>query len=382
MHDHWFAIAGKNRELSFAELEAQLPQLTPDFQTLTSVADSYFEIKGRFPSVESLHRLGGIVKAGVILERCSYAELQAKLISHILRHEADRYDFGLSTYSSTWNRRTLERLAISTKQIVKKSSGRAVRVVFPQEGTELATPVIAKQLLGKGGREFVILSSGKDYLLAETRWVHPFEEWGAREFGKPDVDSRRGLLPQKLARIMLNLSGLNLDENIVVMDPFCGSGVILMEARELGCEFWGSDIDERAVLASKHNLGIPESSAKVWKADACDVVLPQVGQNQQLVIVTEPYLGPLWHGEVARLEKERVVQELVELYLEALVHWRGAIQKGTRVVMIFPVILGVPTFHEIVDRLPQFKYTLLSKPILYERDSTKVAREIVSLEAN
>lgn len=391
----WFAIVGKNQELSKSELEAQLPYLSPSVQSPSSVSDSYLEIKGALPSKESLDRLGGIVRAGIILERCSYAELQAILISHILRHDLNRsdclskakttshrLDFGLSAYSSSWNRRTLERLALSSKSIIKKSSGRAVRVVFPQEGIVLPTPVIAKQLLDKGGREFVILPQGKDYALAETKWVHPFEEWGEREFGKPDVDSRRGLLPQKLARMMINLSGLALDENVLVFDPFCGSGVILMEARELGCQFFGSDIDPRAILATKHNLGVPESSTQVKLADARAVSFPELGKNQRLLIVTEPYLGPLWHGEVAPEEKEQVVHELVQLYSQALQHWCGSIRKGTRIVMIFPVILGIPTFSRIVDRLPQFKYTLLSKPILYERDNAKVAREIVRLEAS
>ena len=50
-----------------------------------------------------------------------------------------------------------------------------------------------------------------------------------------------GSMSPKLARCMVNLSRVN--ENDLVLDPFCGTGGILIEAGLIGCKVAGSDIN-------------------------------------------------------------------------------------------------------------------------------------------
>jgi tRNA (guanine10-N2)-dimethyltransferase len=56
----------------------------------------------------------------------------------------------------------------------------------------------------------------------------------------------------RLARAMVNLSGAKPGSRF--LDPFCGSGGILIEAGVIGCDLIGIDIDPQMVKGSKTNL--------------------------------------------------------------------------------------------------------------------------------
>src|SRR6185503_10002944 len=97
-------------------------------------------------------------------------------------------------------------------------------------------------------------------LLAQTLFVQDIEAYGARDQARPARDARVGMLPPKLAQIMLNLSAGPLRASaeelarLRVLDPFCGTGVILQEALLMGYSVLGTDIDERMVDYSRRNI--------------------------------------------------------------------------------------------------------------------------------
>ena len=59
-------------------------------------------------------------------------------------------------------------------------------------------------------------------------------------------------LHPRLARCLVNLTGIG--NNALVLDPFCGTGGILLEAGLMGLRVAGVDIDERMVKGAKMNL--------------------------------------------------------------------------------------------------------------------------------
>lgn len=74
-------------------------------------------------------------------------------------------------------------------------------------------------------------------------------------------------LHPRLARVLVNLSRVKKGETL--LDPFCGTGGVLIEAGQMGVKLIGSDIDKRMVNGAKKNLEhfkIPKS-----KITACDV---------------------------------------------------------------------------------------------------------------
>jgi len=59
-------------------------------------------------------------------------------------------------------------------------------------------------------------------------------------------------LHPKIARALVNLSGVKKNETL--LDPFCGTGGILLEAGLIGAKVIGSDIQEKMINGSKETL--------------------------------------------------------------------------------------------------------------------------------
>jgi tRNA (guanine10-N2)-dimethyltransferase len=76
------------------------------------------------------------------------------------------------------------------------------------------------------------------------------------QFGKRKVQFRPFFSPislhPKLSRVMINLSMIRKNE--ILLDPFCGTGGILIEAGILGVKVIGNDIDKKLVKGCEENL--------------------------------------------------------------------------------------------------------------------------------
>ncbi|MBE2899654.1 TIGR01177 family methyltransferase [Methanothermobacter thermautotrophicus] len=95
-----------------------------------------------------------------------------------------------------------------------------------------------------------------------------------------------GSMSPKLARCMVNLSGVKAGDRL--LDPFCGTGGILIEAGLMGVRVMGADIDWRMVEGTRENLqhyGITDF--EVIRSDARDLRLDE----KVNAIVTDPPYG-------------------------------------------------------------------------------------------
>ena len=61
-----------------------------------------------------------------------------------------------------------------------------------------------------------------------------------------------GVIMPKVARALVNLSGVK--DNELFLDPFCGTGGILMEAGIIGAQILGADVQEKMVKGAEENL--------------------------------------------------------------------------------------------------------------------------------
>ncbi len=92
-------------------------------------------------------------------------------------------------------------------------------------------------------------------------------------------------LPPRLARAMVNLalpSGVGK-----LLDPFCGTGGLLIEADDCDLDASGSDLDGKMIDATRENLRYFGFTATVEQGDAAAVVQ----QIQPAAIVTDPPYG-------------------------------------------------------------------------------------------
>lgn len=78
-------------------------------------------------------------------------------------------------------------------------------------------------------------------------------------------------LPSQLARAIVNLVARPGDR---VLDPVCGTGVLLVEAAQIGCQIEGSDLTWKAVRWARENLGALELEGTIRNADALTLETP------------------------------------------------------------------------------------------------------------
>ena len=89
-------------------------------------------------------------------------------------------------------------------------------------------------------------------------WRHQAKEWYKRDRLKPFADGKKGMLPPKVARIMVNLAlGKSYKSSQVLLDPFCGSGTTCVAAKELDRNYIGIDIGKDYCEIAKNRIENP-----------------------------------------------------------------------------------------------------------------------------
>lgn len=133
-----------------------------------------------------------------------------------------------------------------------------VRKLDPDScGIEITESEIG-EILGSKGRvsfknpQFVLIAAHfKRWYLATVRYVRNAKELNRRRAPMRPFFSPVSLDP-KLARYMLNLSRTLPGD--IILDPFCGTGGILLEAALMGRKVIGSDSSLQMVMGARMNL--------------------------------------------------------------------------------------------------------------------------------
>lgn len=295
---------------------------------------------------ELMSRLGGTIKIGRVSESPVEPGPLAAYIGSLMRQ---RPVFGLSQYSlgrplskkaASAAFREMVRLGMETKRHLKEG-GVPSRFVRPAQGLSLNSAAVFKNRLLQDGAELVVLQ-GERPQLGITEAIQPFEQFAEMDYGRPARDTKQGMLPPKLARIMLNLAHVTKDT--VVWDPFCGSGTVLTEAMRLGVHRgYGSDLKPQAVDDSRENLAwmthrYPELGTGKFTVAAGDAREPgaDIKKNGIDRIVAESYLGPPRDGRESRGALERHLNEITLLVEQALRAWKHPLKADGEVVLALP----------------------------------------------
>lgn len=141
-----------------------------------------------------------------------------------------------------------------------------------------------------------------------------------------------GSMSPKLARGMNNLS--RIKKGSIVLDPFCGTGGILIEAGIIGARVIGMDIDEKMVEGTIKNLHYCDiDNYEVFQGDARNIELPYKVD----AIVTDPPYGI--SASTAGVESKKI-------YEQSLLSMQDVLKKDGYICMATPHYLYI---HEIVD---------------------------------
>lgn len=214
-------------------------------------------------------------------------------------------------------------------------------------------------------------------IIYQTVWVHNFENWIKKDRRMPKINPKAGMLPPKIARSMINLLPIDDPEGKTLVDPFCGSGRILVEAAEMGYKVIGTDISNDQIADTKENLNFLGVDGQVLLHDATH--LSEV-VSQTDAIVTEPFLGkPNLRPDQVRF----VAPGLEKLYLGSLKDWQKVLKPGGYVVMVFPIFKGPKNEYRtsrVIDDKHLLGYNQLTRGLVYSRPDADTKREIVVLQ--
>lgn len=261
---------GREPLLSVIELEAVFR--TRHIQSrLTVLTQSVVLVEADDLPKDIIDILGGSIKFGRLLEEIDIAEFLDDPL-HVLSDEAfiqeafgeeESVSFALSAYGDVPRafRKQMKPLGIAWKKILKNRF-RHVRYVESKDETTSSVTVARNKLL-RGCDLWLVFANEQVYAI-KTLDVQDYRSFSDRDFGRPRRNAKNGMLPPKLARMMVNLSGATALS--ILHDPFVGSGTILQEAALLGIQnLIGTDIDARNIQDTKENLAwLAERTDKKW----------------------------------------------------------------------------------------------------------------------
>ena len=229
-------------------------------------------------------------------------------------------------------------------------------------------------------------------MYGKTLGIQNVESFVKRDIDRPSVDFDMGVLPQKLARIMCNLTGL---KEGILWDPFCGSGTVLMEASVLGFDVLGSDIDIRALESAGKNIQwlseeglIQKTKYNIFYLDIHNVerrILKDLKRTNINAVVCEPFMGPPQRRAMSTKIASELLDDVKKLYVSLFEVLEDVASAGFRVVIIIPSYKtrdGWLTFN--ISELIGKRWNVLNRKYVsgdlkWERINSIIARNIFIL---
>ncbi|MEI7918085.1 MAG: hypothetical protein WCH58_01760 [Candidatus Saccharibacteria bacterium] len=389
----YIAILGRQPALGTAELERIYggKAVTPISLQSVIIDCEDFEIQ----------RFGGVLKAGKVITELQPSNWR-QVSQRIVQLYSDKWSkfegkitLGISVYDFVVSNREVQQAGIILKQKLKKHNV-SLRLV-PNSDPALSTATSHHNKLGLSPNkvELIIVRTreGKIYI-AESTGSQNITAYAQRDQERPKRDAFVGMLPPKLAQIMINLACGQLrpeeGRKLVVLDPFCGTGVIPQEAVLMGHAAYGTDLSEKMVEYSHANIKWLEDvyhkefDYKFSHGDA----MTNKWQQPINAVVAETYLGQPFSAPPSPAKLEEVVKNCDYIITEFLRNLGTQIKPGT------PVCIAVPAWRNkegrfthlpITSIIARFGYkpheftNISQNDLLYYREDQVVARELLVL---
>ena len=386
----FISILGRQPALGAAELEqlygSGSVRWFSDISAL--VDDAHFDFD----------RLGGSQKAGRVVAELhgDWRRVSMRLVKEdaaAWRDHQGKITLGISAYGFSVGARDVQKTGLILKAKLR-DAGVSLRLV-PNTEPALNTATSHHNKLGLSDNHvelLIIRAANGSVIIAESVGAQNITALAARDQARPKTDAFVGMLPPKLARMMVNMGTGQLEsEDITLLDPFCGTGVVLQEAALLGYDVYGSDLSEKMVEYSRINLEwlrnnhrlknsvtITQSDATMHRWD-----IPHIS-----TVVCETYLGQPFSAPPSPAKLTEVRGNCDHIISEFLRNLAGQLTPGT------PLCIAVPAWRDssgnithlpLIDNLSRLGYTrtelmhVRSGQLLYYRETQVVAREILLL---
>lgn len=385
----YLAVLGRQPLLSLAELESL-------FEGVRLVHPELAEFETQEPP--QLRRLGGTLKLA--------EPIAGSVVDFLKQAPEGKITLGVSDFSKKANPYAAQKEALRLKRLLVKA-GRSVRVVPNQKSAVLSSATSFHNRLFTESNIELIKLGGQFYRVID---VQDIDAYVRRDQARPARDAKVGMLPPKLAQILINLCG-PLPAGTTLLDPFCGTGVVLQEATLMGYIPYGTDLHAKMVEYSRKNLDwLTEKLTKSLmpnRGSAPDAsIVAQVVKNVKHklleqgdatnyrwaepvgAVACETYLGRPMSLAPAEIKLKQEKQECSSIILGFLRNLADQIPTDTPVVIAVPAWLRPDGHYErlnFLDEIQNLGYNVKSfknlgpSDLLYHREGQVVAREIIVL---
>ncbi len=370
-------VLGREPQLSLVELEAlfsskNVRRIAPNLALVTSETQPNFA------------RIGGSLKCARVLEE--------NLIDYLKQIPTGKITLGFSDYSKKATAKDTWKMAMKYKNLLTRH-GRSVRLVPNKDSAIIPSATAHHNQLGNKATHIEIIRF-EEYM-ATSIGAQNITAYAQRDQARPARDAFVGMLPPKLAQILINLatSGNN---NGVLLDPFCGTGVVLQEAMLDGYSVYGTDLSEKMIKYSTRNLDwLIDKTRRLQFPDSPKYFVEEgdaTKHNWQHIsiqyVASEIYLGHPLSNPPADIKLKSLKSDAKTLLLDFLRNLSSQIQPGATLALAVPAWLrsnGSYSTLDILDEIEKLEYNITkykyaaSSELLYYRENQIVARQIIVL---
>jgi len=384
----YFFECGSFFDFSHAELSAVFESFDISKDSIHKISNTILLVENnrikQSQLEEIFNRLGGFIRYGEIID-----DLDSFLTPYF---ESKKVTYGISILGEcTLSIKDIQRLANEIKRGFRASKI-GVRFILPKQRELNAAQIFNNKIL-ENGFELCIFQNNNENMYGKTLGIQDIYSFVKRDTQRPGVDYEMGVLPQKLARIMCNLSALREG---IIWDPFCGSGTILMEAAVLGFDILGTDIDLMALVSlskniqwlSKENI-IKDTKYNVFQLDINKVerkVLKDLKRTPINAIVCEPFMGPPQKKLLTEFQAKELITDVTKLFNSFFDVINQIAKKGFKIVLILPSYRTKKGWVDInISQFIDKKWEVLNRKyskgdLKWKRINSIIARNIFILE--
>lgn len=388
----YIAILGRQPELGLAELERL-------YSKVHALSDSSALVDTTSIDPE---RLGGSVKIGTVsaeIGKLQWREVSNKVVHAYTQawnqHEG-KITLGISAYGfNNLSPRDVQKTGIVLKSRMK-SQGVNIRLI-PNNEAALSSATSHHNKLGLSNNKIeliIVKANDGNVFVSESIGSQNITSYAKRDQNRPKRDAFVGMLPPKLAQIITNLAvgPLTPEKKHVVLDPFCGTGVLLQEAALMGYGVYGTDLADKMVNYSSKNLSWLEDTYRVKltqrleQGDAMD----HIWRKPISAVACESYLGQPFSAPPSPAKLQEVRGNCNHIISTFLKNIGKQIEPGTQLCVAIPAwksTSGSFTHLPLAsdpEKLGYKRITLqtnpTNQPLLYYREDQIVARELLILE--
>jgi tRNA G10 N-methylase Trm11 len=356
----------------------------------------------------SINHIGGTLKAGRVVAELhgDWRQASTKIVqaySQAWSNTEGKITLGISAYGFDVSARDVQKTGIVLKQKLKKTSTSLRLIPNAEPALNTATSHHNKLGLSENKVELLVIRARNGrVVVAESVGAQNITALARRDQGRPKRDAFVGMLPPKLAQIMINLTtplssssegeDVTSDQNkaLRILDPFCGTGVILQEAALMGYSVYGTDLSDKMIdfsqanlqwLADSHHVNI---NATIHQGDAMDTKWQQPID----AVACEGYLGQPFSAPPSPDKLEQVKRNCDHIMSEFLKNIAGQLEPSTPLCVAVPAwrdAAGRVTHLPLIKKLEQLGFVqhdfknVRPDDLLYYREDQVVARELLVL---